>query len=884
MSNVKLIVVNNAFEYACDNRVCQTFFGDNLFDVVQSVYPKGLPLNTYLYYQHWDFDHDVTPKNETDIDKLHALYQQTQGVFYLVTYPSAPALPMLGTLLLSIAVSVAVAFLMPMPKVENTNVSEPPSPNNALSSRTNRQRLGGRVPDIFGEVWAVPDLLAPSYSVYIDNQEIEFSYFCLGIGRYDVKKCYDDTTPINQIRGATALVFNPDKSVNDTPDFRFGSSFSADEAKFANLAVKRYTAVNGQVLNPPDDYLTADVMFQSPNVLKTNSDTTNFLTMFQVGDSVLVEKASDLKSGNNLTNDEKLITYSLNGTYRVQSVSSNQIVLADVVSVNPDWQKLMDNQDFTQTQNITVSTENNTLWQGWFYTDLPNHTDVMLNLKAPNGIYTSYGDEWSALRIYFDIESELVDSVGNPIAGTTQIKSVYLQSPSYEKYLDRQGRAWVRTTDDNVRRSAYTTVKIGNRHFGLGKRLRFRIRRSTRKINSNKGQVLQEIKLSDFYGIAPITSTPKGVTTVYTKTVATEGALAIKERKLKMLVQRYIRNWQDNDNLMLSNRIDDVIYHLATDDKIGNLPKNQLNMAQIKAEIDQQIAYFGTAKTAEFCGTFDTTNITTEEMIQTVAQAGFCQAYRLNNQIHVHFEKKQDFSMVQFNAHNILPDSFEYSESFGARNDYDGVQVTYTDPDDDAKITLSYPQSAINPQKLDLIGVRNKVQAHFHLMRTHYKNQLAYKTCEFTGADESGLVIPTNRIDVADLLSADSVGGVVESLDVVRGKTVLGVSEPIGFGVGTACTVFVQTTAGVVDNIKCVVADSYHLTLSRPPAYPLSLNGVVQATYKLINHSEYDRDSYIVTSKDNGSNALSYKLSCINYTDKYYQSDDDFKKNLISLH
>nr|WP_315041297.1 host specificity factor TipJ family phage tail protein [uncultured Moraxella sp.] len=881
---MQLIVVKSPFDYANDNTQCQILNGNNLFDLVQSVYPKGLPLNTFLYHDKWDMACDVTPKDDKDIDNLNAI-AKNDSVFYLVTYPSA-AIPMLAIVAIIVGVSLAVAFLMPMPEIPNTGTaSQPPSPNNALAQRTNRQRLGGRVPDIFGEVWAVPDLLAPSYSVFIDNQEVEFSYFCLGVGQYDVKKCYDDTTPINQIRGATALVFNPNKGINDTPDFRFGSNFTADEAEFAGLAVKRYSAVNGQVLNPPDDYLSSNVVFQSPNVLISVADGINFATMFNVGDSLLIEKATDLKSGNDLKiSDNQDVSYNLNGTYRISEVSEKQIVLDDVVAIAPDWQNLIDNQDLTVKQNITVSTQDNTLWQGWFYTDLPNHTDVMLNLKAPNGIYTSYGDEWSALRVWFDVESELVDSVGNPINGTLAKRSFYIQSPSYEKYLDGQGRAWVRTTDDDVRRSAYRTVKLSNPNFGKGKRLRFRIRRTTKKVNSNKGQVLQEIKLADFYGISQIDTTPKGVTTVYTKTVATEGALSVKERKLKLLVERYVKNWQDNDNLILSKRIDDIIYHIATDSKVGGLASHQLNMTQIKAEIDQQIAYFGTAKTAEFCGTFDTTNITTEEMIQMVAQAGFCQAYRLDNQIHLHFERKQDFSIVQFNAHNILPDSYEYSESFGVRNDYDGVQVTYTDPTDDAKITMSYPQSAINPQKLDLIGVRNKVQAHIAMMRTHHKNQLAYKTCTFTGADESGLVIPTNRIDVADLLTADSRGGVVENMDVMNGETVLTVSEPIDLAVGTACTVFVQTVAGLVDNIKCTVKSAFELTLSRPPSQPLSLDydAVVRAVYKLSTRTPTDIDSYIVTSKETGGNALSHKLTCINYTDKYYQNDTDFKNKLIA--
>ena len=48
--SISLIVVNNALEY---DKV-HTLHGDSLFALVRSVYPKGLPSNTYLYWREWD--------------------------------------------------------------------------------------------------------------------------------------------------------------------------------------------------------------------------------------------------------------------------------------------------------------------------------------------------------------------------------------------------------------------------------------------------------------------------------------------------------------------------------------------------------------------------------------------------------------------------------------------------------------------------------------------------------------------------------------------------------------------------------------------------------------------------------------------------------------
>ena len=1001
---IELVIVNNAMAYAFDVQNSEIRHGDNLFDMVQAVYPNGLPLNTYLYHGEWDSECDITPQTANDIDKINRLI----GRFFIVTYPAA-VVPLWAVVAISIGVSLAVAFLMPMPQMPTGGNGQPPSPNNALAQRSNRQRIGGRVEDIYGEVWSLPSLLAQVYSVYINNQQIELSFMCVGRGYFDVRKACDDTTPINQIMGATVLVFDPNTSINDTPKYRFGSDFTPDEASLSRLMAKRYTSVNGQTLAPPNNYLKGqgDIYFSNGNMIKATSDSVDFTTQFSVGSKITVENANNLPSANDpaysggsgtnliaynrlvdgefdangqptsnapncydptyysvsagqsfvftlsangasngiygvvafydsnknlinmvqshhvdsftsvsfnapanssfyryslisrsatatltysqtVTNNTKP-TYNFNGVYVVSSVSKNQIVLNNPASVASDWTRLNNTTDQTKPSDVILSTANQTLYQGWFYTDLKDHENILLNFKAPNGLYTTYGSEWVPISVELEIESELVDVNGNFIANTNHITKVTLKSPNYDKYLDSNGKPWIRSSDESVRNTVAVSAFIDNPNFGTGKLLRFRVRRSSNKVNSNKGQVIQEVKIVDFYGVRRIypSDTPSGVTTVYAKTLATEGALSVKERKLRLLVHRYVRDWRNVDSLILSKRIDDIIYDIATDPKTGVLKISDLNMPQIRAEIDNQIAYFGTDLCSQFCGTFDNTDVTTEEMIQTVATAGFCQAYRFNNQINLHFEKREPVSVVQFNAHNMLPDSFEYSESFGARNDYDGVQVTYTDPADDAKVTLNYPADGVanNAEKKDLMGVRNKVQAYMHMMRQHQKNLYAYKTCTFGGADESGIVIPTNRIDVANLYQSDTKQGVViqQSVDS-NGQTVLTTNAPVNLTAGQQATVFVQTMAGIVDNIRCQLGlHDRELILNRPPSQPLSLSptAVVRATYKLVTHSELDRDAYLVTAKEAGSNPMSHKLTCINYTDKYYLYDSAYLTNSI---
>ena len=871
MSLIELIVIRDALAGEA-----QTLDGDCLFDLVRSVYPQGLPLGTYLYHERWDSDCDVTPSCAADIDALNDL----GGTFYLVTYPTA-AVPLWAVLAISVGVSLAVAFLMPLPKIPKMGNSQPPSPNNDLAQRANQQRLGGRVPDIYGEVWAVPDLLAPSYSAYIEHDETEFSYMLIGRGNYKITEAKDDTTPINQINSAAVDAYKPYVSVFQQSYAHFGAGYNKREHALSRLTAKRYTSVNGQVLSPPDNYLSfAQLTAKSDgSIAAKDVDLTNY---FKAGDKININDAGELASANGLLDSAgKPIKYNINGSYTISEVSGNSIVLDNPAASNSAWKLLADNTDYSVAEEFTISTSSGALWQGWFYTDNSDFSDIMLNVVAPNGLYVlaKEGDKWSPISVDFEVEVEVIK--GAEVFYSNKV-AYSLTSRKAEFYI---GSA---TKDDDVRRSAGNTyyIPVPPRP-DSSYQTRFRIRRVTNTLRPGKQQVMQEIRIKDFYSVRYFTGFEQSsaATTVYSKQKATDAALALKERKLKLLVQRYVRDWRNNDALILSNRIDDIIYDIATDPDIGGLTIADLNMARISAEVSAQIEYFGTDLCAQFCGTFDNTDVTVEEMIQTVAQAGFFQAYRINNQIHLHFERPTDYPVVQFNAHNMLPDTYDMSESFGARNDYDGVQVTYTDPIDDARVTLDYPpdKSAINPQKVELIGVRNKIQAHMHMMRAHWKNQLAYKSCELTGADESGIVIPTNRIDVADIYHAGVQQGVVERLDAVNGQTILTLSEPVKLS-GQA-TVFVQTMGGLVDNIRCTRGGSdYELVLSRAPIQPLSTawDAVVRATYRVVTHDDYDRDSYIVTKKD-VAGALSHKLTCINYDDRYYQNDSDFKRGLINV-
>lgn len=881
-SKVELIVIRDP----SNPQSIEYYSGRNLEDLVKQAFKDGISDSVRFY--HADLTKEVFGIDQRKDKQSIKAFCGLKGRVYAQVVPMGLD-PISWVIIgVSVAVSLAATFLLAPKMPDAGSQSQPPSPNNALAARTNSQRLGGRVPDIFGEVWSVPDLIASTYSIYDNNKEVEFSYMCVGRGKHEVKQALDDTTPINQVFGSSVLVYGPDKTLNDEPDFVFGEQFRPNEAEFARFAAKRYTSVNGQVLTAPDAYLKgSSLTFRNPNIIETD-DNISFLDVFRVGEDLLVEGATDLKSGNGITEGEdspQAVTYTLNGRYTIAAVTEKQITLADPSSVNADWQRLTDNVDFTEkTEAATLSAETSPLWQGYFYTDLKNHDGAYVNITSQALYRMGKKGDWVGLRLYGEIESEIVDSSNNPIPGTRHTQTFSISSPTGDRYgwnsdsrvgYDESAR-W--SKDDKLRESAAVTVKIDNPNFSKGKRLRFRIARKSNAVGDNSSE---ELKLKDFYGYHVMTDSdmPKGVTTVYTKTLATEGALSIKERKLRLLVERYVTDFETKQ-LKLSKRADDIMYHIATDPKIGNLTDEQIDFEQIKNEIDTLVGYFGSEKFAEFCYTFDDNNLSSEEIIQTVARAVFSNAKRYGNKLMLDFEREVPASVAVFNSHNILPDSYAASESFGVINEYDGAKVEYADPTDDAQVTKSYPSDAVaNPHTEKLIGVRNELQATAHMMRLYNKDRFTYKSCEITAGDESNIVTRTNRITVASQTTVDVQQGTVEAVEVVGSDIVLHTSDPVNVSDGSY--LFIQTINNGVESIACSPRDEHSVTLARLPQGEISTDwhNAVRAVYQIVGSNDGDKDAYIVTKKD-PAEGMTNKLTCTNYSSKFYQNDKDYLNSI----
>jgi hypothetical protein len=200
------------------------------------------PQTARLYRDAIARDTDVTPASMNDLGQL-----TNDGTYYVVVYPEGPVA-------IAIAVGVAlvaltVAMLLFMPKIPQPNANDQ-SANNSLGNRVNDARVNARVPDVFGTVRSIPDLLSVPYRVYDDHRQLEIAYMCIGRGKHVVTDIRDGDTLVADIPGASVAVYGPEKSPNnpsDVPDIQVGSAIGDPV-----FNVFRSNDVNGQALAAPN--------------------------------------------------------------------------------------------------------------------------------------------------------------------------------------------------------------------------------------------------------------------------------------------------------------------------------------------------------------------------------------------------------------------------------------------------------------------------------------------------------------------------------------------------------------------------------------------------------------------------------------------------------
>ncbi|MDC5446240.1 host specificity factor TipJ family phage tail protein, partial [Acinetobacter baumannii] len=365
------------------------------------------------------------------------------------------------------------------------------------------------------------------------------------------------------------------------------------------------------------------------------------------------------------------------------------------------------------------------------------------------------------------------------------------------------------------------------------------------------------------------------VTVIRSRTVATDGALSIKERKLNCLVNRKLP-LDGTGPLQVTRSAGQALINLALDDYIGRRTSAEVDIAQINAEIAKVNAYFGSDLMSEFNYTIDDDNLSFEEIAGMVASSAFCEPYRFGSLTRLKFEQPQENAVLLFNHRNKVPLTEKRSYTFGVQKDYDGVELEYTSDVDDARVKYIIPEDITpkNPLKITTTGIRNEAQAKVRAWREWNKLRYKYMSCEVEVLDESELLIRNDRILVADNTIVDTQDGEVEAVDGLIIQT----SQPCTFDVGSDYFIHLQISNATVDVVPCTAGeDKYHVVLSRPPVQPLvvAADRYVKTLYTLVRADQSEAQAFMLEELT-PQTQMTNTLKASNYDARFYERDHDF--------
>jgi hypothetical protein len=188
-----------------------------------------------LYKDSICAQNDVTPKTKEEaLQLLHA-----DGDYFVLCHAGEP-LTIFLVVVTVLSAALAIYTYMNMPEIPDQASG---SGNNSLASRQNKHRTSERVPDIYGNVKSIPDLIAPLYRYYADNVQVEEASLSIGTGYFEIdpNQIKEGETPINTIEGASLSIYEPNTLTTGAAQIQIGDVFNDPP-----IVTKQVSSVDGK--------------------------------------------------------------------------------------------------------------------------------------------------------------------------------------------------------------------------------------------------------------------------------------------------------------------------------------------------------------------------------------------------------------------------------------------------------------------------------------------------------------------------------------------------------------------------------------------------------------------------------------------------------------
>lgn len=798
--------------------------------------PDGVPVRVYL--GEIGDDTDVT-------DDFEALKDE-DAVYHIVEGAGGGAL-VVGALVALVVVAATVLLTKkPNLAVTATN-NQAKSANNSLTDRSNKPRPYERSYDICGTVQTIPNDLMQTYKAF-DNigNLLEYSYYDAGRGHLHIEAdgVTEGDTLISDITGSSVAVYAPYTSPNNTtsPQLQIGDVI--DQKLYVTYS---NDDVDGIVLKAPNDIGanpsadgTAKRISNTGYIYDPSGDSA-FSEFLSVGDVAV------------LSNFDVAGVTNLNGSFEVLYVDDFEVRLA--VNGASNWDALTSGQTYTLTERsdtfIGPRDTYDVSLTDWYYMVRGEVDRVLANVAGQNGLY-KYDGGYSRANVTVELQYQMIDSQRNPIGDIYTV----------------QGTVTGNSTD-YVGTSIYGQLPTASR-------FRARMRRITNFDKDYDGTVSDEITFINLYGQSLDTTPHYGNrTTVHCTRKQTPRAASIDNPELRMIATEMCYKYLGNgvfDTVMTPNtQAVQSLIRLAREPAVGNLELTTANMDKLLAVQEEIESYFGSELAGQFCYTFDDYDTTMQDIVQTIAEAVFCTAYRKGADIMLRFDRPVAGPEMVFTHRSKTTGTEKWTRTFNDSTTYDSLSFSYIDPDTNVQETIYIPEElGANTEEYESKGVRNYQQAYWLAWRRYQRNALSKVVVEFEATEEGALATPGGVISVVKGSRIAPQDGYVVA---VNGLT-LTLSQPVTFTPGDDHSIILKKRDGSVQSISVIKGnhDREVIMLSAPEEAIYTGNSALKTEFSFGNEARHNAQKIVVSSIDPGDDRT-VKITGYNYDDGFYKYD-----------
>ena len=798
------------------------------------------------------------------------------------------------------------------------------SATNSLGSRSNEPAIGSRIDDIWGRVNGhTPRLASVPRFDYIDNQEVEKFSLYIGQGKLLMENVRDGKTDFSLLTNGKFNAWypngNPNHPTNRTPDLIVGGEINeplqitelSTELQATELAPPNDLAIGGVVWSAVSD--GSSTTFTATNYVELEIDLTEVYT---VGENLSVANSNIYK----VTGTTTLFGYvtgdlvqfefdtggliDLSGSHLISSLTESTVTISTPsIEAFADSSILLTvfhlSSDIVDTYTI-VDEVNDRQYFSTIGTDDPVTVTTIDYSPRIGKISSGYV---GAIRNASDISQLQFNFVANN--GFYQIvkgndKPVSAQIEVVIQELDEDGNEtgnevveWV-AFESNVKsiRSQSAISFVTNAPYQHSQSL---VRRSTDRDKSDNVVTVDNIQWRDLYFRTDITDQDYGdITFAQVEIPYSIASQGVKERRVNMDVTRFISPYIGNGNFGTEQPIDtvaEVVTALALDKRNGRLSLNDID-ADLYLQVQNQLVdYYGTTDAVKVGFDFDSTTIRFQDQYLLLWNAVLCKGYAQGAKYKVYPDIKRTQSSKQFTHRNKIPDTDSRKRTY--RNQYDGVELTYRDNkkgDFEQIILHANGVESFNRKDIELSGAVNLAQATIRANRELNMIKYQRETCAFEGDGIARLSVIGERVDNVDNTRIVKRDDNLNTYNVYDGEIVevssdgltVELSQPVVFEVDENHSIrFTDSYGELMEAINCTAgATPYHVVLSKLPSKVL-YSGYDMDKSSFTFASDASRLSMpwliIDTESMDRQNIKTRQLSLINWDEKYYERDQDFR-------